>query len=233
MKVHRFYLPLQLGDALQVKDPSLVHQWAKVLRIPVGKPVRIFNDMGIERQYRIAGYERDAASLEFDEEIMPKVPASDVTVCWSLLKKEKNEWVVQKCTEIGAKRFVPIIAERTEKTGFPLERMRAIVIEAAEQCGRADIPEIVEPLALTEALDEFGPAMELYACDEGGSNAAPHASHAVGFLIGPEGGWTEGERQGFSARGISTVTLGKFTFRAETAVIAAALLFSGETTRMA
>lgn len=226
MRVHRFYLPEELTDSLQISDTALVHQWQRVLRVPEGNELRLFNGKGKERTYRIDAYTKDYCTLSLVREGHARVPSRSLTLFFSLLKKEKNEWVIQKGTEIGVTHFVPIISERTEKTGFPLERMRKIAIEAAEQCGRADVPEIASPVSLESAVKEYARSMTLFVCHEGGMGVPAIHSESVGCFIGPEGGWSNEELDLFSYSNIRTVSLGEFTLRAETACLAATLAFS-------
>src|SRR5690606_20204102 len=98
------------------------------------------------RLYKIVQVEKDGVKLELVTEFERKLPERHIYLFFSLLKKDKNEWVLQKCTELGVRNFVPIVADRSEKTGFNLERSEKIVIEAAEQCGRSDIPDVREPI---------------------------------------------------------------------------------------
>src|SRR5690606_3786410 len=116
---------------------------------------------------------------------------------WSMLKKDKNDWVLQKCTELGVSHFIPLLAERSEKTGFNLERAEKIVIEAAEQCGRSDIPRIREPMLVETALKELAGMVELYICEQDGVENAGVSGVSIGVLIGPEGGWSDNEKSLF------------------------------------
>lgn len=228
MRTHRFYFPGELPDLLHVSDSALVHQWRRVLRILEGQEVRLFDGRGKERTYRVAEYTKDhGASLAFVREELARFPTHSVTLFFALLKKEKSEWVIQKGTELGATRFVPVISDRTEKTGCSLERMRKIAIEAAEQCGRSDIPEITSPASLRSVLEQYKGEMTLVVCHEGGGrDVRANVAGPVGCLVGPEGGWSDAEIELFSSSGIPLVSLGEFTLRAETACIAAVLLFS-------
>jgi 16S rRNA (uracil1498-N3)-methyltransferase len=227
MRIHRFYVPKRLSDALTVSDDALIHQWRKVLRIPEGGSVRLFDGCGVERLYIILAYSSDGnAILSAREDLAPIMPSRHVTLFFSLLKKDKNEWVIQKCTEVGVSRIVPVISERTEKTGFSLERAKKITIEAAEQCGRGDIPEILEPMPLSVAIREFSSKMRLFVCEKEGKVVVLGGDEPAGYFVGPEGGWTDAEKTEFMESGVLPVSLGGFTLRAETACIAAALRFS-------
>ena len=150
-----------------------------------------------------------------------KLPKNHVYLFFSLLKKDKNEWVLQKGTELGVRNFVPIIASRSEKTGLNRERVNKIVIEAAEQCGRSDIPNVREPLELKTALNEYKGKVQILVCDESLDKNTDISNEPVGIFIGPEGGWTQDEIDQFEKVSAGHFHLGNLTLRAETAAIAA------------
>lgn len=225
MRAHRFCVSAPLSNRLKITDRQLVHQWRRVLRIPVGGEVRLFDGRGHECRYAIEAYDADTAALLVSLGSIPaQIPKREVTLFFSLLKKDKSEWVIQKCTEIGVSRFVPVISKRTEKIGYSYERMKKIAIEAAEQCGRGDIPEILEPMLLSEAIRKFTPRMQLLVCEEEGEAAAFDESGRIGCFVGPEGGWTDTEKAEFADSGVRSISLGEFTLRAETACVVVAAL---------
>lgn len=229
MRVHRFYIApneSELDHTLWSKSAELRNQWLKVFRYHEGDDVVLFDGVKTERLYKIKQIEPDAIKLEMVTDFERKLPAKHVYLFWSLLKKDKNEWVIQKCTELGVSNFVPIIAERSEKLGFDIERAEKIAIEASEQCGRGDIPHIREPLSLIEALSEYKGKVDLLICDETVDSKLEDPSYKIarptGVLIGPEGGWTEAELALFKQENLGSLHLGNLTLRAETAAIAAA-----------
>lgn len=231
MKLHRFYVEdMELDHDFWMKDIKLFHQWTRVLRFQVDRELVLFNQNQEERLYKILKIGNDAIHLELVTEMKPKIPSRDLYLCFSLLKKDKNDWVLQKGTELGVRHFVPLICDRTEKTGFDEERAGKIVIEAAEQCGRVDIPKVRQPLSPEKLIDELHKEVEVFIAEQGGAlNAidlklAAEKSHAV--LIGPEGGWTEAEKEVFREKGIKGINLSNFTLRAETAAITAAALLA-------
>jgi len=228
-KLHRFYVhEMELAHDFWMQDKPLFHQWVNVLRFQVDRQVVLFNSEREERLYKITEIGNDAVHLELVTEMSPKEPDHDVYLCFSLLKKDKNDWVLQKATELGVRHFVPLLCERTEKTGFDIERANKIVIEASEQCGRTDIPRIREPIHLEKVIDELSEKVELFVAEQGSphdSSLIIHNSETpVGVLIGPEGGWTEKEKQLFVEKQLKHLALSEFTLRAETACVTAAAL---------
>lgn len=229
MKLHRFYVPdTELTQDFWIQDKPLFHQWTKVLRFEVGREVALFNDQRIERLYRILKIDENAIHLELITEMEPNIPKKELYLCFSLLKKDKNDWVLQKCTELGVSHFIPIISERTEKTGFDEMRAEKIVIEASEQCGRTDIPRVREPITVEKVIEELGSKVELLVAEQGSPlrssilNLQPQES--IGILVGPEGGWTDIEKQLFADKQLKHLALSEFTLRAETACVTASAL---------
>ncbi len=224
MRLHRFYVApktAELTHSFWLHDEALRNQWTRVLRYREGDQVVLFDGVSEDRLYKIAKIEPDAIHLEMVTQFERKLPHKHVYLFWSLLKKDKNDWVIQKATELGVSNFVPIIADRSEKTGFNLERAEKIAIEAAEQCGRSDIPHIREPLTIEEAIQEYKDKVTLLVCDEQNETQVSESDKPVGIFIGPEGGWAEQELTQFKNAGLGSLHLGQMTLRAETAAVAA------------
>lgn len=225
MRLHRFYVSpknTELKRDFWLKDERLRQQWTKVLRLRPGDEVILFDGIKHERLYRIERIAPDAFHLILVTDFERKLPSKHIYLFFSLLKKDKNDWVLQKCTELGVRNFVPIIAERSEKTGFNMERAEKIVIEAAEQCGRGDIPSLRELMSLETALKEYKDKISLMVCDEELSgDVRIDNTQPLGALIGPEGGWSEAEKKLFADNGVGHLSLGDLTLRAETAAVAA------------
>jgi 16S rRNA (uracil1498-N3)-methyltransferase len=227
MRLHRFYVrpeEIELKQEFWLKDEGLRNQWLRVLRYKAGDQVVLFDGVQHERLYKLARVEPDAVQLELVTEFERKLPNKHVYLFFSLLKKDKNDWVLQKCTELGVRNFVPILAERSEKTGFNIERAEKIVIEAAEQCGRSDIPQIREPMQLETALNEYKDKIKLLIAEESLSDIKYQVSDIkdpTGVFIGSEGGWTESELALFEQAYAKSLNLGNLTLRAETAAVAA------------
>lgn len=229
MKLHRFFVDDAAGQTVVVSDARLLHQWVSVLRFAPGREVALFDAAGVAGRFRIDTLSKDAARLSLVEQLPAMTPEREVTLCFSLLKKDKNAWVLQKCTELGVSQFVPLLCERTEKTGFDVERAQKIVTEAAEQCGRTDIPRVHEPVKLGDALAMLEGKTELFVAEQGSpqsSVSSLQSAHSAAVAVGPEGGWSERETQLFSEHRIPHVALNRFTLRAETACVSAAALLA-------
>jgi 16S rRNA (uracil1498-N3)-methyltransferase len=223
VRLHRFYTgSLKLEHYIELDDKRLLDQWRKVLRFRPGQEVVLFDDQGHERLYGLNELDTDSAKLELITEFVAKEPTREVYLFWSLLKKDKNDWVLQKATELGASHFIPLLAERSEKTGFNSERALKIAIEAAEQCGRSDIPSIREPMLLQTALHEFAGKLPMFVCEQHELTKAKTPNYQeTGVLIGPEGGWSDAEKQLFMTQEVGRLQLSDFTLRAETASVVA------------
>lgn len=229
MKLHRFYIGARQERSIQnfgqqkmwIDDKTLMHQWQKVLRFRIGEKVSLFNDT-VEFIYSIVEYKKDEMMLEKVTEEKRKLPGKQLLLAWSLIRKDNNDLVLQKGTELGVTHFVPLHAERSERTGFDLSRANKIVIEAAEQCGRADIPIVEDVLSPEEAIVRFNNHYKLYIANMDGQLFTPEKDKPVGILIGPEGGWSEKELERFNNLGIDVIKISGNTLRAETAAIIAA-----------
>lgn len=226
MRIHRFYTgnEIELKHDFWLHDMRLVDQWRKVLRMAPGQELVLFDGTMHDRLYRLLEINEREAHLEFVTDFERKLPKREIYLLWALLKKDKNDWVLQKCTELGVSHFVPLLADRSEKTGFNLERAEKIVIEAAEQCGRSDIPNVRDPMHTQTAIEELKDKVDLYVCEQQDGQLPStnyHLPHTAGVLIGPEGGWSDAEKQLFTDKNLNHLNLHDFTLRAETAALTA------------
>jgi 16S rRNA (uracil1498-N3)-methyltransferase len=148
----------------------------------------------------------------------------DVWLAFAPVKRAQTDWMVEKATELGAARLIPVITQRTIAERVKLERLEAISIEAAEQCGRTRLPAIGNPVDLKRLLAERNDGRRLYFADEFGGEAPASAFQAgpALILIGPEGGFTDAERALVrAAPNAVPISLGPRILRAETAALAA------------
>ena len=224
MRLHRFYVSPQateLKHTFWLHDEALIAQWNRVLRYQSGDQVVLFDGVQTERLYKILDLKLNEAHLDLITDFERKLPYKELYLLSALLKKDKNDWVLQKATELGVSHFVPLLAERSEKTGFDVDRAKKIVTEAAEQCGRSDIPKIREPMLVKTAIEQLSPKAQLYVCEQGGQELANDSTlpDTLGIFVGPEGGWSDAEKQLFEQQKLPSIGLGQFTLRAETAAI--------------
>lgn len=229
MKLHRFYVhqmhnrfgPVELGHNVWIHDKGLLHQWLRVLRYNISDQLILFNNEE-ERLYQISKIDGTVGvQVQLVTDMTRLLPKNKVYLLWSLLKNDKNDWVLQKATELGVHKLVPIITKRTEKPFFDIERAQKIIIEATEQCGRADLPQIRQPIMLPEAIAEYKDT-PLFVCEQHNSaNIILQNQPQVALLVGPEGGWANEEKQLFAQTKLNHVAISNFTLRAETAAIMA------------
>jgi 16S rRNA (uracil1498-N3)-methyltransferase len=226
MRLHRFYIDPEVHELdhdFWLSDDGLFNQLVKVFRYRTGSEIILFDGVAHERLYRITDVGRDAVHVTMVTDFERTLPHRHIYLFWALLKKDNNEWILQKATELGVSNFVPVLAERSEKTGFNLERAQRILIEAAEQCGRSDIPRVREPIGLDAVVQEYAHDVTLLVCDEREkTKTMVKADKPVGILIGPEGGWSPDELAAFTSAGVGSLHLGRLTLRAETAAVVAA-----------
>jgi 16S rRNA (uracil1498-N3)-methyltransferase len=207
-----------------------------VLRLGEGAGVLVFNGRQGEWLAHLSADGRKSASLNCERQIRIQPAAQVLDYVFAPLKHARLDYMVQKATEMGAGRLIPVMTRRTQVTRVNLDRMRANTIEAAEQCGIMTIPEILPPQPLQALLEGWPAGQPLIFCDEdepggdplsrlqqiAGSKTAP-APLAV--LIGPEGGFAPEERAMLSAMPQSIIiSLGPRILRADTAAVAALAL---------
>ncbi len=245
MRLHRFYInqKLEKGKELRIENQELVHQWLKVFRMQIGEAVILFDGSGKEFEAHFERLSKNEAVLFIDKENKNANKLKiELHIFQSIIKKDNFELIVQKCTELGVSAIHPVLSERSdqahsgwarqEKKNLNIERLRKIAIEASEQSGRVDVPEVFEPIDLERALESFkglsAQAGEVFALDFGAeifSKAFEKISaRPFAIFIGPEGGWTEAEQKLFKKNKVSSISLGSQILRAETAAIAASAL---------
>jgi 16S rRNA (uracil1498-N3)-methyltransferase len=219
MRIHRFYIENQIENKdVGISDERLVHQWRHVFRYNVGSEVVLFNGSGFEYECVISFISNREAKLEVVSKKPSIIPNTNITLYQSLIKKDNFEWIAEKATELGVAKIVPVVSERSEKKNINEERLKKILIEASEQCGRGDVPELGEIVDLEDAIQS---AENIIIFDKGGDPVENTFEVAASIFIGPEGGWSEKEINMFKERGAHICSLGPLTLRAETAAIVA------------
>lgn len=226
MKLHRFFVGESIPEAgeFSVTNETLLNQWRNVLRMEEGDRVILFSGDGSESLCEFVSLSKKSALLKVIETKNGLVPSREVTLYMALIKKDNFELVLEKATELGASRIVPVQADRSEKKGVNFERAQKLLREAAEQSGRVTIPIIGEIIDIesvpSEGLVVFDPRGEIFAREFFEKNT----TSPVSVLIGPEGGFTDAEMDLFHTRNIPIVSTGPQILRAETAAIVALAL---------
>ena len=211
-------------DARVELDGGQANYLGNVMRLGAGAELLVFDGETGEWLARIAETGKKRMSLSIERKTREPETIPDVWLAFAPVKRAQTDWLVEKATELGAARLQPVITQRTIAERVKLERLNAIAIEAAEQCGRMRLPAIAAPLPLKQLLSQRDPERRLYFADEAGGEAALQAFEPGPALIltGPEGGFTDNERSLIRAAANTVpVWLGPRILRAETAALAA------------
>ena len=201
----------------------------RILRARVGQDFDIATGKAVRRG-RITLVRNDRVEFDLGEEVYGAALA-DITLVLAVFKFDRMEWAIEKCTELGVSRIVPVIARRTDShlaaaAAKRSERWQRIARQAAEQSRRATPPEIAAAIKLAEALN-LPAALRIVLAESEARTllrdvVKPDASdNGIVLAVGPEGGWTEDELQSFRQAGWTSASLGNTILRAETAAMAA------------
>lgn len=207
------------------------HYVLNVLRLAAGAPVLAFNGADGEWLCRLVPVGKRDAALEAERQVRPQTPRCDLHYLFAPLKQARLDYMVQKAVEMGAGLLRPVITRYTQVTRVNLDRLRANVVEAAEQCGVLSVPEVDEEIRLDRLLEAWPSGRTLVMCDEDAPVADPVTALAavpagpLAVLIGPEGGFAPEERERLLALPQAVrLSLGPRILRADTAAVAALAL---------
>jgi 16S rRNA (uracil1498-N3)-methyltransferase len=214
---------LHAGRAVHLAGPP-AHYLLNVMRLTVGSLIKLFDDRSGEYLAVISGLGKRDLTLTIERQLRDRAAAPDLWLCQAMIKKDRFDWVAEKSCELGISCFVPVLTNRCVADKLKEGRLRAQMIEAAEQCERTALPEIAPLVKLGAMLRDWPTGRTLYFCDERGG--APFASSiAAGpaaILIGPEGGFSDAENEAIRSHPHAVaVSLGPRILRADTAAIAA------------
>ncbi|MEL6979986.1 MAG: 16S rRNA (uracil(1498)-N(3))-methyltransferase [Pseudomonadota bacterium] len=226
----RLHLDATLGDGARIEPPKeAAHYIATVMRAGQGDRFLVFNGRDGEWLAEIESASKRAVTLRLLHRTRPPAPPPDLWLLFAPIKKARTDFIVEKACELGCRRILPVITERTQSDRVNIERLQAHVIEAAEQCELVFAPEVAAPQTLKAALGAWPAKRALHFCDE--TRGAPPfatiaASPPAAILIGPEGGFSPAEAAWL--RGLPFIrpaSLGPRVLRADTAAAAAITLW--------
>ncbi len=227
MKSRRAYIDneLSVGSSLKI-EAELAHYLQRVLRMRSGQLVELFNGDGFNYSAEILAIGRKSLDINIIERTIG-LPSSllEITLVQALSRGERLDYSLQKATELGVTAIDLVETDRIELRLDPARlsrRMRhwqQVIISACEQCGRSDLPQLSEPIRLTQYLDSPNSSTRLFLDPESGQgfSALTRPQTAIDLIIGPEGGFSETEKQQMQAQGATGLALGPRVLRTETA----------------
>jgi 16S rRNA (uracil1498-N3)-methyltransferase len=223
----RLYVEHPLGSGQSVPlDRAQAHYLFGVMREGLGAQILLFNGRDGEWRAEVTDAGKRAGEVQCQEQTKTLQMPPDLWLCFAPIKKARTDFIVEKATEMGAARILPVQTEFTNSGRIQRDRLQAHAVEAAEQCGGTCVPEVAEMVRFGRLMDSWDPARRIMFCDEALAHGAPaHLTGASGpwaIFIGPEGGFSERERAKLTAlEQTVAVSLGPRILRADTAAVAA------------
>lgn len=223
----RLFVEQPLAEGVDVHlTGSAAHYLLGVMRLKQGAPVKLFDDISGEYLATVSSTGKRDLILTVEAKLRTREAVPDLWLCQALVKKDRFDWIAEKACELGTAQFVPLLTARCVVDKVKEDRLRAHMIEAAEQCERTALPEIAMLTKLDALLKTWPPDRTLYFCDERGGEPMrtllPEDTGKAAILIGPEGGFTDEENATIRALPQTrAVSLGPRILRADTAAVAA------------
>ena len=230
----RLFVEQELSSAVQVTiEGNQAHYLTRVMRVAPGDAVILCDDITGEWAAEVVEAGKRHVLLQPRDHQRPREAVPDFWLCPALLKKDRFDLVLEKATELGVDRILPVITRRCVADKLNAELAATVVTEAAEQCARTALPEVAAVSRLDTLLDEWPQERHLFFADEeGGEPAADAFCYAEGpaaLLVGPEGGFDDAERAAIRAHPASVaISLGPRILRGETAAIAGMAVWMAE-----
>ncbi|MFI4986986.1 MAG: 16S rRNA (uracil(1498)-N(3))-methyltransferase [Alphaproteobacteria bacterium] len=227
----RLFVEVALAPGAVVElPPAQAHYLRSVMRLAAGTSLLLFNGKEGEWRARLEELAKGRASCAIESQTRPQAAEPDLWLVFAPVKRAHIDFLAQKATELGVSALWPVFTRRTAVARVNSERLRANAIEAAEQCERLSVPQVLAPAALERVIAEWPEERRILLCDERGggapiAEALPHGAAAPppwAVLVGPEGGFSEDELDRLRKLSIVTaVGLGPRVLRADTAALAA------------
>lgn len=230
----RLFVEMTLAEGLRLPiEGGQAHYLGKVMRIAPNDAVILCDDRTGEWVARVTQVDKRAVVVEVERQSRPREDVPDFWLCAALLKKPNFDLVLEKATELGVAKVVPVVTRRCVADKLNPERARTIMTEAAEQCARTALPALGETAKLEHLLRDWPDGRTLFFADENGGAPVAKAFAQTGkapaaLLVGPEGGFDETERALIRAHPAAVaIALGPRILRGETASIAGTALWMG------
>lgn len=234
----RFFVDFPIGEEkrISLEDEGILHQLLSVFRVRLGEDIILLDDSGFEYEAMVKGVGKKEIIVQINGKKEGKKRGIAVNLFQSVLKKDNVELVLEKCTEIGISKFVPVLAERSIKLNLNNERLHKIAREASEQCGRVNLPVIYEVKDFDDAIGEAVSEKDAInvilheesnqCCSRLSCEFLEQFKDAKKFnlFIGPEGGFSETEIELAKKNDFYVLSLGDLVLRSETAAIVASAI---------
>jgi len=215
------------SDLLSRLTKEQTHYVKDVMRLKIGDKFSIFNTQG-EWNVVIESYEKNITKIKIMEKVRDKDNEKNIWLAFSLIKQNPLNFIIQKGTELGVQRFIPILSERTVVREINIERIKKITVEASEQSNRISVPKINKPELLKKFLSQFPKNGSLIFCDINSKKNSlknileKNIDDPICILIGPEGDFSENERKMIiDLNQTYSISLAKNILKAETAALSA------------
>ena len=225
----RLYVSDDLNGGVTLEiDRTQANYLLNVLHMQDGGHVLLFNGRDGEWLGEICHAHRKSCDIRLVKQTRPQPIAYNLTLIFAPLKKGRLDYMIQKAVEMGAGILRPVITNHTLNSKMNLDRLKANIVEAAEQCGILTIPKICAPIPLETMMDGWDKKIPIVYCDESaqgndlGDVLRPLRDRDIALLIGPEGGFSPAERSQLQAKAhVVAISLGPRILRADTAAVAA------------
>lgn len=233
-KLKRLFIrqPLAVNKEIKIEGAQASYL-IRVLRMQVGAEILLFNGQDGEWLAKLIGIEKKFVVVQLIQQERLQTTHSNLIYCFAPLKNARLDYMVQKAVEMGVSILQPVITHHTQVTRINMARMEANVIEASEQCGILSLPECVPAVSIEELLARWDTTRPLFFCDEAHKSHNPlhllknYEIMTSGVLIGPEGGFSEEERNFLKKHPfVIPISLGPRILRADTAAVAAFALLN-------
>ena len=224
---------LTVGKTISLETEQS-HYLKNVMRCKINEKILVFDNVTGEYAAEIINIHKRSVDIEILEKTKTRYVPGDVWLIFCPLKKTRTDFLIEKSTEIGLRRFLPTFSNKTQTKTISLNRCRKNIVEAVEQCGGTFIPEILPISSLAEVIEELPEDRILIFCDESLESRNINECllldrpEKVAILVGPEGGFSDSERKLLrEKKNILPVSLGNRILRAETAAVSALTMWHG------